>query len=397
MTAIHSPQRNFWFYFLQSIRVFVGILFIFSGLIKANDPSGLAYKMQEYFEVWGMAGWSSYSLTFSVLMIAFEIVAGVALLLGYFYRLVSFLLFLLMLFFTYLTAYAVFSGKIKECGCFGDCIPLQAKQSFYKDLILLALSIILLLGRKQILPLFKRKTNTFLIILSVLFSFGIQWWTLNHLPFFDCLPFKQGNNIWEKMQKPEGSYPDEFATIYKMENIVTKETKEITDQEYLDSGIWEDTTWVIQGEPITKLTKKGNDTPPIQDFQVIGPEDGEDYTKALLKEPGYNFVFFLRDPLTAKENNMADLRELIEKCNKNNVGFFILASGSKDDTEDFLKRNKLEEVAYFTVDATASKTAMRTNPGLMLIKAGTVKGKWSYLDYPKSFKWSTPEHLEIIH
>ncbi len=115
---------------LNIARVIVGVLFIFSGLIKANDPLGLSYKMQEFFEVWGMHWLNDYTLSFSLIMIAFEIVAGVAVLVGWQMRLFSWLLLLLILFFTFLTGYALFSGKIRECGCFGDCIPLTADQSF---------------------------------------------------------------------------------------------------------------------------------------------------------------------------------------------------------------------------------------------------------------------------
>jgi len=389
-----QSKQGVGFYLLQVIRILVGVLFIFSGLVKANDPSGLAYKMQEFFEAWHMVSFSSYALMLSIIMIAFEIIAGVALLLGYFFRLFSFLLLTLMVFFTYLTAYAVFSGKIKECGCFGDCIPLEAIQSFYKDIILLILVIILVIGRKHIQPLFKRFVNTSLMILSLFFSVFIQWWALEHLPFVDCLAFKVGNNISEKMEKPKNSFPDEYETTYELIQAETNKTKEISDKEYISSEIWKDTTWTIQGEPKTKLVKKGNDTPPIQDFQVMDYE-GNDYTEALLKEPGYNFLFFIKDPLTANQRNIKQLSALIEKCNKSNVGFFVLTSGSQEDTETFLKKNNIM-VDYFVIDATVSKTAMRSNPGLMLIKAGTIKGKWSYNDYPKSFRWATPEKLVII-
>src|SRR3982750_2237112 len=118
-------------------RIIVGVLFIFSGLVKANDPLGLSYKMQEFFELWGMARFNSWTLTMSVLMNAFEIIAGVALLLGWRIRLFSWLLLLLIIFFTFLTGYAYFSGKFKNCGCFGDCLPISAKESFLKDIALL--------------------------------------------------------------------------------------------------------------------------------------------------------------------------------------------------------------------------------------------------------------------
>src|SRR6187549_834679 len=124
-------------------RVIVGVLFIFSGLIKANDPLGLSYKMQEFFDVWGLHFLDNFSLALSIVMITFEIIAGVAVLVGWRMKLFSWLLLLLIIFFTFLTGYALFSGKIRECGCFGDCIPLTPKESFIKDVILLLLIIVI--------------------------------------------------------------------------------------------------------------------------------------------------------------------------------------------------------------------------------------------------------------
>ncbi len=121
---------------LTIARIVVGLLFIFSGVVKADDPLGLSYKMQEFFEAWGWTFLNDFSLVMSVLMIAFEIIAGVAVLLGWRMKLFSWLLLLLILFFTFLTSYVVFSGKIRTCGCFGDCIPLTPYQTFTKDIIL---------------------------------------------------------------------------------------------------------------------------------------------------------------------------------------------------------------------------------------------------------------------
>ena len=392
-TGVAGAKRGFGFYTLQFIRIFVGVLFIFSGLIKANDPSGLAYKMEEFFEVWHMTWLSPFALTFSIAMIVFEIMAGIALLLGYAFRLFSFLLLILMVFFTFLTAYAVFSGKIKECGCFGDCIPLTAMQSFIKDIVLLILVIILVAGRKLIFPLFRRPINTSLMILTLLGSVFMQWYALEHLPYVDCLPYKVGNNIWEKMQPPPGSKPDVFQIMYELKHAKTGETRKMNDSVYLASGIWKDTLWSVQGEPTSELIFKGNATPAIMDFNV-SDYDGVDYTATLLKEPGYNFIFFVKDVTKASTKNMDRLRKLFAKCEKSNVGFYLLSANSKEQTEKFIKENNLN-IYYFVIDGTVCKTAMRSNPGLMLIKAGTVLGKWSYDDYPKDFSMAA-DKMKII-
>ena len=184
------------------VRIIVGVLFIVSGLVKANDPLGLSYKMQEFFEIWnaGLASSSfflkgplislfqfshEHSLALSVIMITLEIVAGVALLLGWMRRFVLNLLLVLILFFTFLTAYAFLSGKFKNCGCFGDCLPITPFASFMKDLGLLVLIVFLIAYRKYINPLFTNKTRSVIMALSLALSLGLQWYVLNYLPLVD--------------------------------------------------------------------------------------------------------------------------------------------------------------------------------------------------------------------
>ena len=175
--------------FLNTARLLVGILFIFSGLIKANDPLGLSYKMQEFFEVWNMPVLDAYTLGFSIVMIVFEILAGVAVILGWRMRLFAWLLLLLIIFFSFLTGYAVISGKVRECGCFGNCIPLQAMGSFIKDLILLVLILILFIYRKEIRSGFSKPAACLSWLLHSFFRFPFngthcdifRWWIVCHL------------------------------------------------------------------------------------------------------------------------------------------------------------------------------------------------------------------------
>ena len=166
---------------VNTARVLVGVLFIFSGLVKAIDPLGLAYKMQEFFEAWANSGmmpavmnWlNGQALMFSILMITMEVILGVALLLGWRKNMVSWLLLLLMLIFTFLTSYVLFSGKIKACGCFGDCIPLTPVQTFTKDIVLLLLVLLILFGRKYIKPVFSNTANVSLFLISLFAVLGL--------------------------------------------------------------------------------------------------------------------------------------------------------------------------------------------------------------------------------
>src|SRR6478736_10218331 len=152
---------------LRVIRWIVGLLFIFSGLVKANDPLGLSYKMQEFFEAWNFYFLNDYTLAFSLIMNVFEVLAGVAVIIGWRMKLFSWLLLLLIIFFSFLTGYALLSGKIKTCGCFGDCLPLTPAQSFTKDLILFVLILILFVNRRRIISSVKQFVAIGLLLLCV--------------------------------------------------------------------------------------------------------------------------------------------------------------------------------------------------------------------------------------
>ncbi len=393
----HSSKQGIGHYTIQFIRILVGVLFIFSGLVKANDPMGLAYKMEEFFELWHITFMSPYALFFSITIIVFEIVAGVALLLGYAFRLFSVLLLLLMIFFTFLTAYAVWyqwaNQRELACGCFGDCIPLTANQSFTKDIILVILVVILLFAKNKIKPLFKRHIATSLMILSVFFSLFIQWYALEHLPFVDCLAYKKGNNLWEKMQVPQNAIPDQYQTTYYYKNTVSGEKKTMPDSEFLTSKIWEDSTWVEDKEPQTILLKKGNATPVIADFNLYDFQ-GNNHTEFIIRDKGYTFIWFLKDVNTTNEKNIDRIKNIVAQSEAMGVKFYVAVSNNQEDTDRFLMKHGLE-LYTFSIDATVCKTLMRTNPGLMLLHNSVVQDKWSYNDYPKSFEIDENQNMKL--
>ena len=204
---------------LLIIRWTVGLLFIFSGLIKTNDPLGLSYKMQEFFEVWGWQGLHDFTLIFAMIMNVFEVVAGVAVIIGWRMKLFSWLLLLLIVFFTFLTGYALFSGKIKTCGCFGDCLPLSPAQSFGKDIFLWVLIMVLFFYRKTILSSFRPFYAVGILLLVTFFTAGAQFYVIKHLPFIDCLPYKEGKNISEQMKTPAGAVADSFSINFTYKKI----------------------------------------------------------------------------------------------------------------------------------------------------------------------------------
>ncbi len=358
---------------LTVVRFVVGVLFIFSGLIKANDPLGLSYKMQEFFEVWNMPALDDWSLWLSIIMIAFEILAGVAVLLGWRMRLFAWLLLLLIIFFSFLTGYAVLSGKIRECGCFGDCIPLQAMGSFIKDLMLLALIIILFLFRKDIQPVFSSATCFALLGLTVILSFSFQWYVMRYLPVLDCLPYKIGANIPEKMKPPVNAIPD--STVINF--VYRKNNKEMEfNANTMPADLDSTYTFVKRYD---KLIRKGNAEPAIKDFS-LATADGLDTTKAILDRPGYKILIFSRHFSDSKPAWNGYFAALITMSRLKGIPVYIITS-ARSEAETFLHANGLDSaITVFDCDATAVKTAARADPTVYLVKKGTIIDKWSYAD-----------------
>ncbi len=360
---------------IQIIRVFVGVLFIFSGLIKANDPMGLSYKMQEFFEIWGMHFLNDYTLVMSILMIGFEIIAGVALLVGWQIRLFSWLLFLLIVFFTFLTGYAVLSGKIKECGCFGDCIKLTADQSFYKDLVLLALSSILLWKKEMIKPIFKESNSRMVLIGTVVFSFGIQFYVLAYLPIVDCLPYKKGVSIPENMKIPVGAIPD--STVINF--VYLKGGTEVEfDAEHFPEDFNDSLYQFVKR--YDKVIREGNTKPPIKDFVIISPT-GTDTTESILNDPQEMFILFAKTLDDNGKSWLNDFKKLIElKGNK----MPIIAVTSDAENLSTVFENQQIQIPLMKGDLVAIKTAARTNPTLYKIKGGVILEKYGKKQFSKA-------------
>lgn len=355
-------------------RTLVGILFIFSGLVKANDPLGLCYKMQEFFQVLHLNFLSSAALALAIIMIGFEIIAGVALLLGFKMRIFGTLLLLLMVLFLFLTAFAYLSGKIKECGCFGDCIPLTAKTSFWKDVVLFILVLILYAARKRIKPLFGKLLTALLMLIGIAIAFGSQWFVLNHLPWIDCLPYKVGNNISKLMQPPPGSTPDQYATVFIYEK--NGEKKEFSE----DAIPWQDSTWHFLSRE-DKLIKKGNAEPKIKDF-VITDFSGNDSTDVILNQDGFTFLFMVNNVKEAGKGWKEKMEHLQMDCAQYGIRLYGITSSGLSDVTQFRQDNGLH-FSFLQMDGTVIKTAARSNPCLILLKKGTVEGKWHFHDMPE--------------
>ena len=379
---------------VNTIRIIVGVLFIFSGLVKANDPLSLSYKMKEFFELWDSDLQKSsffvkdtlinffqflheYSLALSVVLISFEIIAGVALLLGWRMKILSWLLLLLTIFFTFLTGYAVYSGKFTNCGCFGDCLPLTPKTSFLKDVVLSILIIFLFVNRKRIVPYFSERASLSVLTLAALLSFGVQWYVLNYLPFADCLPFKIGNNIADQRKMPANAVPDSTVITF----VYEKDGKKI---EFTADNFPADFK-VPPYKFITrydKVIRKGrNNEPPIKGF-VLRTPSGQDSTDIILSEPSCLLLFCenFSVPVRSWQKDFEKIR--IDAAKKQVPVYIVTASTSEANMA--LRNTPFADVQVLECDFTAIRTAARTNPCLYLLRRGTVINKWSYRTMSKA-------------
>ena len=375
---------------INIIRIFVALLFIFSGLVKANDPLGTAYKMEEYFEVWTTDLTAStfflkdalinlfhflngHTLFLSVTMNAFEIIAGAALLLGWRMKLFSWLLLLLMVFFTILTGYTYRTGRPTNCGCFGDCIKITPEYSFYKDLLLSALILVILFARKHIKPLFSPKPNTGLMLLITIFSFGLQWYALKYLPPVDCLPFKNGNSIPEKMKMPANAVPDSIVMTFVYEKQGQK--VEFTADKF--PADFNDSIYKFV-DRYDKVARKGkNNEPPIKGFSLTYQKT--DFTEMVLSMP-YAILLFENKPgdnLGKWENKF---KEIKQQADDKNIPLFVVTTAAED-----LKKERNNDFwnnqIILSCDFTAIRTAARATPTIYLLKQGIVDGKWSYPNF----------------
>lgn len=362
-------------------RIAVGLLFIFSGLIKINDPLGFSYKLEEYFEVFHITFLNGFAVGIAVILCALEIILGFALLIGVRAKQVAWGLLLLIVFFSFLTFYSAYFKVVQSCGCFGDAIPLTPWQSFSKDLVLLLLILVLFKNRDAIKPLFNAKTSDHLLIGSVIISLGLGVYTYSSLPVIDFLPYKIGNNILEEMKTPPGAQPDEYQVTYSLQNKKTSATKTMTDKEYLKTEIWKDADWVIVGNPESKLVKKGF-TPKITDLNIQDAQ-GNNYTQELLSSPYYQLYIVAYNLKATNKKAINRINALAANLTHNfNVRTIFLTSNSPTAAAAFAKEHRLISEIFYA-DGVPLKSMVRANPGLILIKNGTVINKWHYYNMPK--------------
>lgn len=360
-------------------RILLGLVFVFSGFAKLVDPLGSTYKIQDYLSAMGLDFFAPIALVMGIALATFEFTLGVCLLLGTNIKSTSILSLLMMGFMTPLTLWIAIADPVSDCGCFGDALVISNWQTFWKNIVLSTLAILIFIWRKHSPKLFTERTDWLIAICAGTFSVLLSIYCLLNLPVIDFRPYKNGTNIIQSMEVPEGAEEDEFETllVYEKDGV----QKEFT----LDNYPKDDTSWTFIDSK-NKLIKKGYE-PPIHDFSMEHPDMG-DITEEVLQNEGYSFLMVCYRVEKAATNKKNEINNIYEFAKQNGYGFYCMTATGLETEEMREFQNEMEwgkdgdGYPFVNSDEITLKTIVRSNPGLVLIKDGVVINKWSNKNMP---------------
>ncbi len=357
-------------------RFLLAAAFIFSGFVKSVDPLGSQYKIQDYLSAFGMASWfpSFFPLLGGIILSAIEFSVGIFLFFGVRRSLASTLALILMILMTPLTLYLALFNPVSDCGCFGDAWVLTNWETFGKNVILLISAIIVFKERKLLIRFVSQKMEWLVSLYTLFFVFALSFYCLDRLPVLDFRPYKIGKNIPEGMTIPEGAKSSVYESIFTLEK--NGEKKEFTLENYPDS------TWKFI-DTRTVLKEKGYE-PPIHDFSMVELNTGDDITDDVLTDMGYTFLLVAHRIEEADDSNIDLINEVFDYSVEHGYKFYCLTSSPEEQIE-FWKDKTGAEYPFCQMDDITLKTMIRSNPGLMLIKNGTILNKWSDEDIPDEY------------
>ena len=362
-------------------RLLMAATFIFSGYVKAIDPLGTQYKLTDYLQAMGIGSllpeWTL--LVGAVLLAALEFSLGIFLLFAIRRHLVSRIVLALMSIMTLLTLWIVIANPVKDCGCFGDAVVLSNGQTFIKNIILLAIALMLLKWPTSMVRFVSKKTQWVVINYTVIFALALSAWSLWDLPLFDFRPYHVGANIAQGMKIPQGAPQPQFETTFILEK--NGQQKEFTLDNYPDS------TWTFVDSK-TVQTAEGY-VPPIHDFSIQDNKTGEDITQEVLNDTGYTFLLISPTLAYADDSNFGRIDQIYEFAQDYGYRFICLTASSDKDIAKWQDITGAE-YPFYTTDATTLKTMIRSNPGLMLLHHGTIIQKWSHNKLPQPEELNQP-------
>ena len=362
-------------------RIIVALTFIFSGFVKAIDPIGLQYKLQDYLGAIGIPGFLPdwMLLIMAVLLAAVEFCMGIFLLFAIQRRLISKLIVVFMSIMTLITVWLVVANPVKDCGCFGDALHLTNTETLVKNIILLGCSIVIM-RRPLAMFRFISESNQWIVInYTIVFIFVCSGLSLYYLPLFDFRPYRIGTNIPRGMEIPKDAEQPLFKTTFIMEK--GGQRKEFTLNDYPDS------TWKFIDSKTVQV-KEGY-IPPIHDFSIADRKTGKDLTDSVLRHKGYTFLLIAPYLERADDSNFGDIDQLYEYAQTYNIPFYCLTASTAKAIQRWRDITGAE-YPFCITDETTLKTIVRSNPGLLLLKDGTIINKWSHNQLPNGAKLSLP-------
>jgi len=354
-------------------RFIIGLIFIFSGTLKAIDPLGFVYKLQDYFTAFNLDFLSHSALFFAIILCTAEFIAGFSVLLNIRLKTGIWIVLILMIIFTPLTLVIALTNPVTDCGCFGEAIKLTNWQTFLKNVIILIPVIYLFIMRNIIEPHSGTTREWTITLIAIVIFIAFILYNLRYLPVIDFLPYKTGTYIPVQMIVPEGKPVDKYETTFIYEK--DGQQKEFTLENY-PSG---DTTWRFI-EQRSVLVSKGYQ-PPVHDFSFYSL-DGIDRTPEILESDNYLMLMISKRLSEADPEKLEEGFELGQFCLKNRIGFFILTASGKEEAERFSKGSII-----CLGDETTLKTMVRADPGYILLKSGIIQGKWSWAGLPDKEKF----------
>ena len=362
-------------------RFVLAATFIFSGYVKAIDPLGTLYKLKDYAAAMSLNGllpdWALVVL--AIALGALEFALGVFMLFAVRRHVVSRITLAFMTAMTVLTLWIFVADPVKDCGCFGDALKLTNGETLLKNIVLSACAA-LVAWRPVDMARFISRSNQWIVrYYTVAYIVITSVYCLYTLPIFDFRPYHVGMNIKQGMEIPEGAEQPEFESTFLLKK--NGETREFTLDNYPDS------TWEYV-DTRTVQTKKGYE-PPIHDFALTSCDTGEDITEQVLTKKGYTFLLVSPRLAVADDSNFGDIDQIYEYAEENGADFYCVTASANDEIERWRDLTGAE-YQFCNADETTLKTMIRSNPGLMLLKDGTIIGKWSHNALPQTDDLTAP-------
>ena len=360
---------------IKLIRIFTGLVFIFSSTVKGIDPIGTAYRVEDYLLVYGWTSMLDYALLLGVFLIIVEFLIGFALVFRLKSNIAGLGVLLIMAVFTIITYLDARYNMVPDCGCFGDAVKLTNWQTFYKNIFLIVLALIIFIYRKRMKIKMPCRIQWVMLVIFVGLYTGFVIHSYQHLPVMDFRDWKVGNDM-----KAEGL--DLVKTYVKYQNTETGEEQEFLSPDYP----WSDSVWMSQW---SFVSQRIDDSQRILKHGVMLEDvEGNDWTMDIIENPEFQLILVSWDLQEASSSGLSSLRKVIDETNELNIPIVLITSSTNDVIEKYLKEYQLDVETLFADDIEL-KAMIRSNPGLVFMHNGIVLQKWGFRNFPDKTELET--------